>query len=95
MPLQGYFWTLPKPVWTDQDVAVAREVVRNPSSLIWKTWNEDPTKMAVLRAMVSCRVRLRHYNWFFGSDMIWVLTQAQKRVCSFRSYSLEVEEVHY
>ena len=84
--------TLPEPVWTDHDVAVAREVVRNPSSLIWKTWNEDPTKMAVLRAIVSCRVRLHHDN-SFGWDMILAL--AQKRVCSFPSDSLEVEEVHY
>ena len=84
--------TLPKPVWTVHDVAVAREVVRNPSSLIWKTWNEDPTKMAVLRAIVSCRVRLRYDNWF-AWDIIWALTL--RSVCSFRSYSLEVEEVHY
>ena len=83
--------TLPKPVWTDRDVDVAWEVVSNPSSLIWKTWNEDPTKMAVLRAIVSCRVRLRHYD-MFGSNMIWALTQTENVVCSFRSYSLEV---HY
>ena len=81
--------TLPKPVWTDHDVDVAQEIVDNPSSLIWKTWNEDPTKMAVLRAIVSCRVRLRQVYWF-GSHMIFGLTQ--KWVCSFRSYSLEV---HY
>ena len=86
--------TLPKPVWTDHDVDVAWEVVRNPSSLKLETWNKDPTKMAVLRAMVSCRVRLRHYV-LFGSDMIWALTQTRKLVCSFRSDSLEVEEVHY
>ena len=84
--------TLPKPVWTDHDVTVAWEVDSKPSSLSWNTWNDDPTKMAVLRAIVSCRVRLRHeagFDW----NMIWALTQ--KRVCSFRSYSLEVEEVHY
>ena len=71
---------------------MAQEVVYNPSSLISNTWNEDPTKMAVVRAIVSCRVRLHDYV-LFGSDMIWALTQ--KWVCSFRCYSLEVEEVHY
>ena len=71
---------------------MAWEVVRNPSSLIWKTWNEDPTKMAVLRAIVSFRVRLRDVG-AFSWDMINALTQ--KWVCSFRCHSLEVEEVHY
>ena len=83
--------TLPKPVWTDRDVDVAWEVVSNPSSLIWKTWNEDPTKMAVIRAIVSLGVRLRHDD-SFGWYMLWALTR--RSVCSFRSYLLEVEEVH-
>ena len=83
---------LPKPVWTDHDIDVAREVVRNPSSLIWKTWNKDPTKITVLRAMVSCRIRLGRAGWF-GYNMVRAL--AQKAVGSFQSFSLEVEEVPY
>ena len=86
--------TLPKPIWTDHDVTVAWEVVRNPSSLISNTWNEDPTKMAVLRAIVSFRVRV-YDLYMFDLNMIWALTQTQRPVCSFRSYSLEVEQVHY
>ena len=83
---------LPKPVWIDHDLEMALEVDRNPSSLIWNTWNEDPTKIAVLRAIVSCQVRLRRdgRDWFFG----WAVASAlaQKSVCSLHSYSLEV---HY
>ena len=71
---------------------MAWEVVRNPSSTIWNTWNEDPTKMAVLRAIVSCQVRLGGVRWF-DWDMVNAL--AQKMVCSLHSYSSEVGEVHY
>ena len=77
---------LPKPVWTDQDLDIAWEVVRNPSSLIWNTWNEDPTKIAVLRAIVSCQVRLGRVGWF-GWDIVNAL--AQKWVCSLHSYYLK------
>ena len=71
---------------------MAWEVDHNPSSLVWNTWNEDPTKIAVLRAIVSCRARFRYFGSFSG-DMVNSL--AQKLVCSLHSYSLEVEEVHY
>ena len=76
---------LPEPVWTDHDIGIAREVVNNPSSPIWKTWNEDPTKIAILRAIVSCLVRLDYSQWF-SSDMFEFLTQ--KLVCCLHSYSL-------
>ena len=90
--LQGYFRALPKPVWTDKDLNIAREVVRDHSSLIWNTWKEDPTKVAVLRAIVSCQVRLGcvgHFGW----DMH--IAMAHKPVCSLYSCSLEEEETHY
>ena len=89
--LQGYFRALPNPVWTDKDLDIAREVVRDHSSLIWNTWKEDPTKVAVLRAVVSCQVKLGrvcHFGWDMHNAM------AHKPVCSLYSYSLE-EEVHY
>ena len=84
--------TLPRPVWTANDLYVAWEVIHNPSSLIWNTWNEDPTKIAVLRAIVSCQVRLGAVRTF-GSNMVQAL--AQKSVCSFHSYSFDMEEMHY
>ena len=83
---------LPKPVWSRNDIKLAREVVRNPSSLIWQTWDHDPTKLAVLRAMATCQIRLGCVN-YFGWDMVNVL--AQELVCSLHSYMLEVVEVHY
>ena len=90
--LQGYLRALPQPVWTDEDLDIAREVVRDHSSLIWNTWKEDPTKVAVLRAIVSCQVslgRVSDFGWDIHAAM------AHKPVCSLNSYSLEEEEVHY
>ena len=79
-------------MWTDHDIDVAREVVRDPSSLAWKTWNEDPTKLAVLRAIVPCQVRLGRGSWF-GGDIVYAL--ARKSVGALHSYLLEVEGVRY
>ena len=89
--LQGYFRALPKPVWTDKDTAIALEVVRNPSSPIWNTWNEDPTKHAVLRAIVSFQVKVGRVG-----DFGWVMAcaLAQTTVCSLHFYSLEVQKVY-
>ena len=84
--------TLPRPLWSDDDIEVARKVVQYPSSLIWNTWKKDPTKIAVLRAIVSCQVRLGGAD-YFGRDMVRGL--AQKIVCLLHSYSLEVEGVRY
>ena len=82
---------LPRPVWSDDDIRVVKNAVRNPSSLIWNTWTKDPTKIAVLRAMVSCQDRINGTN--FDWDMFMVL--AQKSVCFLHSYSLEAEKVHH
>ena len=79
MTLQGYFTALPKPVWTDNDIDVAQKVVREPSSLIWNTWKEDTIKIAVLRAIVSCRVRLTDVQSF---DFCITSALAQKPVRS-------------
>ncbi len=81
----------PMPVWSNADIKMAREVVRNPSSLTWNTWNKDPTKLTVLRAMASCQVRLGRAG-YFGWDMVNVL--AKKLVRFLHSYLLDVEEVH-
>ena len=71
---------------------IAWEVTRNHSSLIWNTWKEDPTKVAILRAIVSCQVRLGRVG-HFGWDMH--IAMAHQPVCSLYSYSLEEDEVHY
>ena len=84
--------TLPKPLWSDADIEVARKVVQYSSSLIWNTWKKDPTKIAVLRAIVSRQVRLGRVG-YFGQDMVRGL--AQKIVCLLHSYPLDAEEVHY
>ena len=83
---------LPEPLWSDDDIQVAEEVIRNPSSLISSTWSKDPTKLATLRALDSCQARLGHHVGF-NADIARVL--ARKYVCLLHSYSLEVEEVHY
>ncbi len=71
---------------------MARQVVHNPSNLIWNIWNKDPTKIAVVRAIVSCQVRIGPGN-YFGWDMVQSL--AQKWVCPLHIYLLGVEEVRY
>ena len=58
---------LPKPVWSN-------DIILNPSSLNRDTWNNDPTTLAVLRAVASCHARLGH-NSHFGSNMVKVLAQ--------------------
>ena len=59
------------------------------SSLILNAWNEDPTKMAVLRAMVACQVRL-HHNYYLGWEIGAAL--AQQYVCSYLSIFIGREE---
>ena len=83
---------LPRPLWSDDDIEVARKVVQYPSSLVWDTWKRDPTKLAVVRAIVSCQVRLGSVR-YFGLDMVCGL--AQKIVCLLHSYPLVAEGVHY
>ena len=63
---------LPKPV-------LSNDIIRNPSSLNRDTWNNDPTTLAVLRAVASCHARLGHDS-DFGSDMVDVLAQQDVRV---------------
>ena len=84
---------LPEPLWSDDDIMVAEKGIRNPSSLISSTWSRDPTKLAILRALDSCRARLGNGSGNFSSYIVDAL--AQKRVCFLHSYSFEVEEVHY
>ena len=85
---------LPEPVWSDDDIKVADEVIRNPSSLISSPWSKDPTKLAILRALSSCQAGLLYpSNIHFRGGIVEAL--AQKQVCFLHSYSLEVDEVHY
>ena len=61
------------------DIEMAR---RDAPSLILNTWNEDPTKMAVLRAIVSCHIGLRRQGYFcrhIGNAL------AQRSVCFYLS----------
>ena len=77
---------LPEPLWSDDDTKLAREVIRNPSSLISSTWSKGPTKLAILRALGSCKARLRSGGADFDAYIIGTL--AQKYVCFLHSYSL-------
>ena len=70
---------LPTPIWSDDDMEMA---CRDTRSLIQNTLNDDPTKLAVLQAIVSCQVRLGHdsaFGWDIGDDM------AQRCVCFYLS----------
>ena len=85
---------LPEPVWSEDDIEMALKVIRNPSSLISSPWSKDPTKLAILRALESCQIKLLYpSNVHFRGGIVEALTQ--KQVCFLHSYSLEVDEVHY
>ena len=73
---------LPEPVWSDDDVKVAEEIIRNPSSLISSTWSKDLTKLAILRALESFQARLRNGGTYFGAHIVHAL--AQKSVCFWK-----------
>jgi len=68
------------------------KIPRNPPSMIWDTWSQDPIKATVLRALLSCQVRLGG-DYFLGNQVTDALNQCG--VCLLCSYLLEVEEVHY
>ena len=61
-------------------------VGRGTPSLMWNAWNKDPTKAALLRALVSCQVRLGH-DRYFSWDMCDAL--AQQEVCFYLSIFIE------
>ena len=64
------------------DIKVAEELFRNPSSLISNTWSKDPTKLAVVQAVASCLTRLAG-NKYFAMDIVFAL--APKMVCFLHS----------
>jgi hypothetical protein len=77
MTLQEYFWALPKPVLSADDIAKALGASfnsYNSLSITWKTLCKDPIKAAALRAILSCQNRL---GWLqcFSWDMAPALAQ--------------------
>ena len=56
------------------------DVITRYSNPTWDTWNNDPTKLAVLRSVASCHARLGHGS-DFGYDIVNAL--AQQYVCAF------------
>ena len=67
---------LPRPVWSNDVIS------RHPSSLNWNTWKNDPTKLAVLRAISSCDARLGQER-YFGWDIVDALAQQYVRFFVF------------
>ncbi len=82
--------TLPKPTLSYDDIVEVQNSSHQSAILIWNTWSEDPIKATVLRAILSCQIKLPYY--YFGWDMAVAL--GQNRVCSLHSFSLGAE-VHY
>jgi hypothetical protein len=98
MTLQEYFWALPKPVLSADDIPKASSAPYNShescdsSRRTWETWSNDPIRAAALRAILSCQCRL---EWqFFNWDVAPALAQTNL-VRFLHSYLLQVEEVHY
>ena len=66
---------------SSDDIFVARGIFYRPS-LTWNTLCEDPIKAAILRAILSCQIRVN--NGRFTSDMAMALIQCAetlKLVC--------------
>ena len=61
-------------------------VGRDTPSLMWNAWYKDPTKAALLRALVSCQVRLGDHR-IFSWDICDAL--AQQYVCFYLSIFIE------
>jgi len=78
MFLQEYLLAHPEPILSHGDIAMALKGLYNGPNMIWSTWSKDPIKAGVIRAIVTCQVRLgrvRLFDW----DMADAL--AQKSVC--------------
>jgi hypothetical protein len=86
MTLQEYFWTLPKPVLSDDDIAIS---LHSSISITWETWSKDPIKAAALRAIFSCQHRLHVKP--FSVDVAQALAQTSW-VRFLHSYLLQVKE---
>ena len=75
---------LPGPVLSVDDIKAAvvlKHVV--VSSPISSTWSSDPTKLAVVQALLSCLDRLRNGGHYFNNTIVSAL--AQKEVCLLHS----------
>ena len=56
------------------------DAITHQTKLTWDAWNNDPTKLAVLRSVASCHARLGRDS-DFGFDIVDAL--AQQYVCAF------------
>ena len=74
--------SLPRPVFTDNDIAMIWNIPTNPISLRWNVLSKDPIKLAVFRAILSCKVGLNIA--LFDRDMSIALTQ--NGVCFIHSF---------
>jgi hypothetical protein len=85
---QDYFWALPTPVLSVDDIVVAQNGQSKSQILTWNIWSKDPIKKAVIVAIAS---RLGH-----AGPVVWEVERAltQKLVCSIHSHSLGVNEVY-
>jgi hypothetical protein len=88
MTLQEYFWALPNPLLSYDDIAKAPYPYFNTLSMTWETWSKAPIKAAALRAIFS-GLGGRDYHW----DMAPALAQTHL-VHLLCSYLLQAEEVH-
>ena len=71
---------LPTPVLSDGDIVEVQSSSYESARLIWNTWNQDPTKAVLLRAIVSCQSYLRYNPANFRRILSVAL--GQSRVCS-------------
>ena len=83
---------LPTPVLSDGDIVEVHRSSDESARLIWNTWSQDPTKVAVLQSILSCHARVLHYKDF---HVVASVALGQKMVCPVHYSLLKGEEVHY
>ena len=81
---------LPTPVLSDGDIVEVHSSSYESARLIWKTWSQDPIKVAILRSIITCRPHPLYYSLHHR----WIVSVAlgQNRVSPLHYSSLKV---HY
>ena len=79
--------SLPKPVFSEGDLALDPDRSYLSASRIWESWSQDPIKLAILQAVLPYQSNLSLRN---TSEAL-----SQNSVCFLPSCSLEVVKVYY
>ena len=82
---------LPTPVLSDGDIVEVEGRSYESAVLNWDTWSQDPTKVAVLQAILYCLE-----EGYYPSEFRWIVSigLSQNRVCLLHYSLLKGEELN-